>query len=345
MTVDLAKQIGSAYRDHDTLISGVGRHLLKEAESDRRSDCIHPSEAASENWCPRATYYRISGAETDPAPRWLAMEMVFEDGNSAHTKWQTWFREMGTLGGTWYCSLCRLVWEDVSPHTCPRCEAGYDLIKYAEVPVADPYYLIAGQADGDVIRGLDGGVRERVLIEAKTIGTGTLRYDAPKLIDKYTYQHTDEEGKVHSYTDWPALWQGIRRPFPAHLRQGMIYCFCAGRKKIVFIYDPKFLTAYPKEFEVEFRKDFIEDILETCLLIKSCLDKQRPPKRPIWAEQSTSPCKKCAYKSTCWGSRAKDDSRPDRGVVEELGGSESNAAKEEALPAKKTKVRFAEAPY
>lgn len=341
MPAEFAKEIGQVFRDRDTLVSDIGRHLLKAEESDRRTDCIHPSEASSENWCPRATYYKITGAEADPAPRWLAMEAVFETGNEAHTKYQTWCWEMGILRGFWRCLLCELVWEDVSPHTCPRCESGYDLIEYAEVPVSDDYYLIGGQADGDVLRQTDSGPIW-TLIEVKTIGTGTLRWDAPRMIERYTYRHVDEEGKSREYTDWPLLWSHIRRPFPPHLRQGMIYCFCAGRKEIIYIYEPKFLTGYPKEFEIKFRKDLIEDVLEDCLLVKNCLEKQRPPKRPIWAEKKTEgPCKKCPYRSTCW---AKNDSRPDRRAIKELDQSKGHpGAQEVAPPQKASRVRFAEA--
>lgn len=335
MPAEFAKQIGEVFKDRDTLVSDIGRHLLKGQESDRRADCIHPSEAASENWCPRATYYRITGAEPDPAPRWLAMEAVFETGNDSHRKYQTWLREMGVLKGNWYCMRCGLLWEDMSPHTCPRCEAGYDLIDYAEVPVSNEFYLLAGQADGDVYRQTDGGP-EDTLIEIKTIGTGTLRYDAPKLIEKYTYQHVDEDGKSREYTDWPLLWSHIRRPFPPHLRQGMIYCFCKGRDRIVYIYEPKFLTAYPKEFEIQFRKDLIEDVLDQCLVVKNCLEKQRPPKRPIWAEKkSEGPCKKCPYRSVCY------DRQPDRRAVQKLSDGQSGPPQEEPLPPQKARVRFA----
>lgn len=327
---NLAKAVGANFRDKDQLVKGVSRHLMKGVESDRRTDCVHPSEAASETWCPRATYYRISGAEAEPEPRWLAMEMVFERGNDAHEKWQTWFREMGKLRGDWECRLCLLRWTAVSPTECPRCESGADLIRYREVPLSAPHYLLAGQADGDVLTD-DGST----LIEVKTVGEGTLRYDAPKVIEKYQYTHIDEEGKKHSAVDWPSLWRGIHRPFGSHLRQGMLYCFMADRKEIVFIYDPKFITAYPKEFEVKFRRDLIEDVLDQCLVIKRALDKERAPKRPLWADKSTT-CKKCVYRKTCYGSQSKLDGT----TVQESDSGKGRAEEEQPSSPPKAKIRF-----
>jgi hypothetical protein len=224
------------------------------------------------------------------------MEMVFERGHDAHGKWQTWFRDMGILKGSWVCRYCGLHWEDVSPHVCPRCEHGADLIRYAEVPCENKEFLIAGSADGDVVRATD-----TTLIEIKTIGEGTLRWDAPALIEKHSYRHTDDAGKSHTGVDWYSLWNGIRRPFGPHLRQGMIYCFCLGRPSIIYIYEPKFVTAYPKEFEIKFSRDLIEDRLQQCVIIRNALERGHPPKRPMWAEKTCKTCKNCPFRNTCYG--------------------------------------------
>jgi CRISPR/Cas system-associated exonuclease Cas4 (RecB family) len=286
--VSLAKEIGATYRDKDTLVSGVARHLLTAQSSDRRSDVIHPSEASHEHWCPRATYYRISGVEAAPQSRKLAFEMAFETGHDAHRKWQGWFWEMGLLKGTFKCLNCDLYWWDQSPYWCPRCEVGKNLLRYTEVPVSSPEYLLVGSADGDVVR----STGDSVLIEVKTIGTGTVRIEAPKLMERFT---------TPLGVDWYKLWQSIRRPFPSHLRQGMIYCFCYGREKITYIYDPKFITAYPKEFEIRLRMDIIQPVLDQCLKIKSALERGRTPKRPVWADETAATCKQCPYYSHCYG--------------------------------------------
>jgi CRISPR/Cas system-associated exonuclease Cas4 (RecB family) len=295
----LAKLVGATFRDNDKLITHVARHLMLRSDvSGRRSDVIHPSEVAKADWCPRSTYYRMVGAEAEVIPPGLAMEIVFETGNEAHTKYQTWLWEMGIMRGIWHCLFCDLHWEDVSPHSCPRCEHGRDLLEYAEVPVTKPEYLLDGSMDGDVLLN-----DEWMPIECKTIGMGTLRYEAPELIKKYSYEHIDTNDKTRSGLDWNALWNGIRRPFPSHLRQGMIYLFCAGRKKMRYIYECKYLTVTPKEYVIALDMELIEERLESCLQVKKSLELGRPPKRPVWAEPQVNTCKRCAYFRTCWNGR------------------------------------------
>lgn len=312
MSVGFAKLVGTGFRDKDTLISSVSRHLAREYLSERRADCLHPSMIAHEPWCERAAYYQISGAPVDTAPRSLAMELVFERGHTSHSTWQTWLWEMGVLAGQWRCRNCRLLWEDLSPTVCPRCEVGDDLIVYAEVPVHDDAHLIAGHADGDVHR--PGHPPQ--LIEIKTIGPGTARFEAPTLVEKYTYHHIDTDGVERSGVDWEGLWRGIHRPFPSHLRQGMVYCFCAGRKEIVYIYEPKFVTAYPKAFEIKFDPSYIQDALERCLVVKDALEQQRVPKRPMWTDPTCRTCTECPFRSTCYGNITyREPHRSDRSTT------------------------------
>lgn len=175
------------------------------------------------------------------------------------------------------------------------------MIRYAEVPFSNDEYLIQGQADGDVLRSPD----DWVLIEVKTIGVGTIRYEALSVMMRHEKSYTREDGKTVKYIDWLELWKDIRRPFPAHLRQGMIYLFCSGREEIVYIYDPKFVTAYPKEFAVKFNKEIIADVLDECTTVRNAIESQRPPKRPIWATTpNETNCKRCPFRKECWGSRA-----------------------------------------
>ena len=294
MSDSFATQLGAAFRDKDKLIPSVTRHLITAKPSDRRSDCIHPSEMANESWCPRATYYRIAGYTPEPVINSLAMEIVFDIGSEAHSRWQGWFRDMGVLRGMWRCLWCHLLWWDVSPVSCPRCDVGKDLIAYREVPVSNDNYLIAGHMDGDVLRG-NGTFTP---IECKTIGPGTVRYDAPKLIDKYSYP-SRETGKMN--VDWQALWNGIRIPFPAHLRQGMLYCFLYEVEYITFIYEPKFITAHPKEFDIKVNFDVVDPLLKKALVVKQALEKERPPQRPVGFDRTTNACKRCPFQKTCWG--------------------------------------------
>ena len=123
----------------------------------------------------------------------------------------------------------------------------------------------------------------------------------------------------------------------------MIYCFCGGRKEIVYIYDPKFVTGFPKEFEIKFNRNLIEDVLDQCIKVKNALEKQRPPKRPMWAEQTCKACKECPYRNECW--HYDRDSGFDSSDLSKAISSESGVGEEGTQPPRKTKVRFTETPF
>jgi hypothetical protein len=287
-------------RYKDTLTGSIEEMLIMRPEPNNRAIGLHPSEIVSDTWCQRASFYRLSGTDPEPTPPTsLAQEVVFGVGNSAHKKWQEWAWRLGVLRGLWKCISCGLRWEDVSPHACPRCDVGTDMITYLEVPLDKPDYLIVGHADGWIVP----GVIDESLIEIKTIGPGTIRWDAAALIGKYTYKHTDENGKSREYVDWYALWNGIKRPFPVHIRQGMLYLFCKGMEQIRFIYEPKMLMARPKEFVIKFDQSIIQDILDGCLNVKSALETNQVPKRPFWAEKKHKVCSECPFRSVCYDNR------------------------------------------
>lgn len=328
--------MGASRTRPQKLVGAVEQHLLKAVASDRRSDCIHPSEVAHESWCPRATYYRITGAPGESSFREIRSESVFETGHDSHRKWQRWFRDIGILQGTWECLDCRHIFEATSPKECPSCYLKfYDHLKYREVPLEDPEYLLAGHADGRV---------QNALIEVKTVGVGTVRHEYPKLVDRYTFRYRDELGTERSYVDWPGLWAGIRRPFPSHIKQGMIYLHCIRRtdpdvNTIHFLYEPKFVSGMPKEFEVKFQPDLIEDILNQCLVVKSAVEKQRPPKRPLWAEETATICRKCPYRKVCF-----EHHRPDREDHNSSGGSEEGNSEGEFTASQEADFLFTPSP-
>jgi len=329
-----AALLGATLRSPQKLVSSVERHLLK-TPSETRAVGVHPSAAAHPHWCRRASYYSLSGAEAEVLPRSLVMEMVFDTGHDAHRKWQAWFRQMGVLKGLWGCTECGRTWAGVSPVQCPACGQTKDAhIEYLEVPLTNKEYLLVGHADGEIALPDLGDP----LIEIKTIGTGTLRYEAPELINKYTYTHEDLNGTFHTVTDWEALWRGIRRPFGSHLRQGMLYLFMSGKKSIHYIYEPKFVTAYPKEFVIKYEPSLIEDVLEGCLVVKGALAKDRPPKRPEWASPEVDGCKRCSYRSVCY----ETSRRPDADDIGAPVKVKQRNGKKRAKSAKPARVRFAE---
>src|ERR1700679_3636194 len=123
---ELGKVVGKGFRDPQKITSAVRRRVMKRRGYDdyavRGVGAIHPSEASKTDWCPRSTYYRISGAPAEPIPAPLALQMVWEIGSDSGLKWQNWFWEMGILRGHFFCRWCGLYFEGTSPKECPRCE-------------------------------------------------------------------------------------------------------------------------------------------------------------------------------------------------------------------------------
>lgn len=313
----------AATRKIDTRVIGpVTRHLLsKDLTEGRRQDCIHPSEASRSDWCPRRDYYRISVARGEldipvkaqvGSSLWL--EKIFDDGHESGRKWQAWVRSMGRLRGEWLCIPCGGTFMATSPTVCPDCGANrpYDIV-YMEVPCSNEEFLLDGRADGDVDED-DSGIplEEQVLFENKYLGTGSLRIEVPGRVKKYEFEH---EGR--HYVDWDKLWFELRRPFPSHFKQLLLYMMCAGRKAGVVIYEPKFMSGQPREFAIRFSVKYIEDILEGCSEVVYGLSRGYPPERPPWAERGNSVCKGCPFYDGCWpkqrgrGGSSPQSQRPD----------------------------------
>lgn len=271
--------------------------LTQSAERDALRDKahIHPSEMSKSFWCPRATYYRMSGVEglEDPQRRFRT-QAIFEEGHNIHDKWQTWFWEMGLLFGWWKCKECGHRFEALSPTECASCYS--HALKYAEVPLLDEEHLIIGHSDGQV---------EQSLLEIKSVGTGTVRYIAPKLYYRYS------SGEI----TLDKLWSEIKRPFNEHLRQGMIYLHCTGLKEIIFIYECKW-NQQVKEFPVKYVASIVQPLLDGCMDVKRSLRSEVEPRRPDWAKQDHKECKQCVYRDVCYGtSSAKDEAGTDKRLV------------------------------
>jgi len=112
-------------------------------------------------------------------------------------------------------------------------------MEYKEVTLIDDKLRIAGHTDGWI-----KGIKEDCLIEIKSIGAGTLRFEAPDLL-------FDAGG------DLTKAWKNIRRPFRSHLLQGQMYLELAKRmygdeapNEIVFLYELK-ADQDTKEFTVK----------------------------------------------------------------------------------------------
>jgi hypothetical protein len=152
---------------------------------------------------------------------------------------------------------------------------------YREIPLVDADLNIAGHADGWV-----KGLGDDFLIEIKSIGTGTIRMEAPSLL----YD-----------TDLQGAWKQVRRPFPTHLRQGRLYLELARRmadagildsapSEIVFIYELKMDQSY-KEFVVQADSEHIAPVLDTAAEITAAVRAGVVPECSINPERGCKSCK------------------------------------------------------
>ena len=283
----------SRSKDDPDLVGMVGKHLMRRRSGDNRDFAhIHPSDISKDDWCPRRTYYQISSGKPEAEEFRPQMEMVFSEGHSIHTKWQTWLWEMGLLRGKFSCLLCG--WEGwaSSPSRCPVCHAqaldhfGQRFLRYREVPLRNEENRVLAHSDGDLAPPFDG------LLEIKSVGPGTVRKEMPSLYYLYS---------TGEYTE-ATLWGKIKQPFPSHLRQGLIYCWLADRPRVWFVYEWK-PSQQVRVYKVERNDDLISGRLESCQDIVHALDGGGIPRRPKGWDHTHSQCSTCPFNSECWSAR------------------------------------------
>ncbi|MDJ0463171.1 hypothetical protein [Streptomyces sp. H27-C3] len=287
----------------------------KNANDDsRRQDIIHPSEVAKADWCPRATYLRIETGIHHKQKFAFQSLNIFDSGHEAHRKWQNRAWETGWLEGNFKCLNCEQVWWVKSPGTCDRC--GSTALEYAEVPLrAISTHRMSGHADGLL-------TPIRKILEIKTVGEGTYRYENPQLLARHS--HKDADGRP--YVDVKGLWTDTRVPFPSHIRQVQIYIWLANRfmgldvDGAEFIYESK-MNQDVKSFTIKANFDVIADRIATCEEINQRLGKNDPPACP------KEGCKECnAYEESDEGVRGGR-----RGA--DTGAEDSEAPESEGLEA------------
>lgn len=254
------------------VLGSVERHVLaKPADTSRRTDVLHPSEMSGSDWCHRASYFQLSGRPVvgKRAPSFKLLS-VFEEGHSIHAKWQGWFHEMGNLYGKWYCAECEeMFWGGSDCHDGP--------LEYREVPLFYEPLRIYGHSDGWLV-----GLGDPLMLEIKSVGMGTFRYEVPDLIAEY-------DG------DFEKIWKNVNAPFMKHITQVQIYMKLAELLQLenhpqeaVIIYEAK-ATQDVKEFVIP-KSDFgIEHIFEAAKQIVDAVDKGEP----IPCNISANGCYKC----------------------------------------------------
>lgn len=292
------------------ILADIKKHVLREAvrpDLDRDMSLLHPSDMCKQDWCWRADYYRLNGTPTDPkgaAPS-FRLENVWTEGHDIHDKYQAWLWDMRILYGVFLCTRCDNRWWDRAPQECFYCDAPREALRYKEIPLEAKHLRIGGHSDGGLM--LDDPPSFR-LLEIKSIGVNSLRFDAPHLWDLYTSNETLDK-----------IWMEINRPFPVHVRQGALYLYMAIRgvinvpvpESIIFLYEAKW-NQDVKEFEIKYNARLVERQLAGAGQVVDALDTGYPPKRPEWAhDEQVAGCRSCAYRNTCWKIREHEQREGD----------------------------------
>lgn len=274
------KKLVDAGKKNTRVLSSVERWILAQpGDSKRATDVIHPSAMVKPDWCHRAEYYTIQGAVPAPSKFKASMKqhLTFEEGHRIHARWQDWFGQMGKLYGKWYCEGCGneewLLSADI--HETAESECGP--WTYREVPVHSLEHRISGHADGWL-----KGFGEDLLLEIKSVGEGTFRWEDPAL--------WENSGK-----DFKVAWKNLKAPFHSHNMQAQVYMKLLEimnpddhPKQAVFLYESK-VDQELKEFVVN-KSDFgITELFEAAKKIVDAIDKQVPPPCNI----SPTGCYKC----------------------------------------------------
>jgi hypothetical protein len=271
---DLQKYLDTKKAD-TRLLGPIERHLLKKAPGDRSTTVLHPSEMIKSDFCHRYSYYLLTGGKKKQDNPNLRLQNIFDEGHFIHAKWQNRIYEMGNMWGDFKCQNCNGITSGLSPKVCEHCKC--ITLVYDEVALVDNSLRIAGHTDGWV-----KGLGDDFLIEIKSIGEGTLRFEAPDLLRDADH-------------DLKKAWRNIRRPFRGHLLQGQMYLELARRmygedapKEIVFLYELKMDQDY-KEFTVKADYDMVDRIFYKAQQINDAVDAGVMPKCNV----DPSGCKQC----------------------------------------------------
>jgi hypothetical protein len=179
---------------------------------------------------------------------------------------------MGNLYGKWYCKDCgETFFGDVNCHE--------GKLKYEEVPLYYAPLRISGHADGWLI-----GLGEPLMLEIKSVGEGTLRWECPALYAENEY-------------DFNKTWNAITEPFMKHIMQVQIYMKLAELigyenypKEAVIIYEAKPNQKH-KEFVVP-KSDFgITHIFDGAKKVVDALETGIAPDCNVKAEG----CERCKH--------------------------------------------------
>jgi hypothetical protein len=258
------------------LLGDIERYLMARPVEDRSTTVLHPSEMIKKDWCKRASYFLLNGVEKKADKPGLRMRSIFDEGHAIHAKWQFWFQDMGVLHGRFKCRVCDGITFGTSPKICGQCDVEGKLV-YDEVTLFDNKLRIGGHTDGWI-----KGIGKDCLIEVKSIGPGTIRIEAPGLMN-------DADG------DFMKAWNNVRRPFSPHILQGQMYLELMKRMgnpvdEMVFLYELKADQSY-KEFAVKADFELVRHIFEGAQYV---VDQVKLGVAPHCNNNIVKGCKQCS---------------------------------------------------
>lgn len=281
------------------LVKGVlsARHGIPDPG--RRQDVLHPSEMCKKDWCHRASYFRLEGKAPSSAGNFsMTLQNVFAEGHAIHAKWQNWMAKSGQLWGDWHCPVClatvrRTAVPSEMLATCFKMRA--HLWEYQEVTLWDDELNIYGHEDGALIDA-------RCLVEIKSVGIGTLRFEAPDYLGRYYHR------ELRQY-DLEGLWRDLHRPLDGHVRQVNIYMWLAHRmglpfEKTAMVYEFK-ANQQVKEFLVQFDPAIVSPILDKAAQVREARLAGEPPDCP-----NGGSCKECGPYEEAPVAESREPDRP-----------------------------------
>lgn len=242
------------------VLGPLERHLIAAPkDKSRRTDVLHPSDMVKADWCHRASYYHLLGREPlSSKVHGLNTQSIFAEGHAIHAKWQGWFKSMGTLYGKWYCYECgEIFWGGSDCHDGP--------IEYKEIPLFYEPLRINGHADGLLLN-----LGDPLMLEIKSIGAGTIRWENPSLF-------------IEHNGDLEKCFAAIKEPFASHVNQVQIYMKLAELigleyipQEAVIIYENK-ASQKAKEFVIP-KSDFtIAPLFDAAAKIVEAVNNKIPP--------------------------------------------------------------------
>lgn len=280
------KKFLDAGKKDSRVITSVERfYMAQPADTSRRSDVLHPSAMVKDDWCHRSSYFQLLGFPPPPSKykASLSQKRVFQLGHDIHSGWQNIFAEMEKIWGLWECkdTDCKkrgiaLASDEGFRSVCAEHDEGYE---YLEVPLVYEPLRIHGHADGILV-----GFGEPLLLEIKSVGAGTFRFEAPQMM-------AEHDGNLDK------MWNALKAPFMSHIMQAGMYMKLAELANLeyqpqeaLFLYENK-ANQQTKEFVVK-KSDFgISHILEAAQMIVDSVDSHTPPTCNIDVNNGCYQCK------------------------------------------------------